>query len=146
VELSGAAWVLFDPASSLAGGSRYTIVCAGDSLRDIFAMYRPIVPCPWVFKPGSARNGSVSGAVSQAPADLKLVIESIGKRPFSSQAAIRKDGSFHFQNVPAGDYSIWFYRDLNGNDRPDAADGSLHFRRTLFIGLGQLEDQAALGN
>ena len=117
----GPAWVLFDPASSLAGGSRYTIVCAGDSLRDIFGNVSPDSSVSMGFQTlDPQETGSVSGAVSQAPADLKLVIESIGREPFSSQAAIRKDGSFHFQNVPAGDYSIWFYRDLNGNDRPDA--------------------------
>jgi len=117
----GPAWASFRANSRFAGGSRYTIFCAGDSLRDIFGNASPDSSVSIRFQildPQEA--GSASGAVSQAPADLKLVIESIGREPFSSQASIRKDGSFHFPDIMAGDYKIWLYRDLNSNERPDA--------------------------
>jgi len=111
----------FKPNSSLAGGNRYTMVCAGDSLRDSFGNASSDSSVSIGFRIlDPQETGSVTGSVSQAPADLKLVIESIGREPFSSQAPILKDGSFQFPDIPAGDYRIWLYRDLNGNERPDA--------------------------
>ncbi|HEX7342865.1 MAG TPA: Ig-like domain-containing protein, partial [bacterium] len=140
----GPALASFKLASPLVGGIAYALICSGDSLRDIFSnssldslvtiRFQTLDP---------QETGSLSGTVSQAPADLKLVIESMGREPFSSQTSIQKDGSFIFDNVPAGDFRIWLYQDLNANGRPDA--GRLEpftFAEPFSTGLDSLRIRA----
>lgn len=140
----GPALASFKLASPLVGGSDYAIICSGDSLRDIFSNSSPDSLVSIRFHTlDPQETGSLSGSVGQAPADLKLVIESMGREPYSSQASIQKNGSFIFEDVPAGDFRIWLYQDLNANGRPDA--GRLEpftFAEPFSVGLDSLRIRA----
>ena len=111
------ALAFFQPAA-LQGGKSYSVIMLGDSLKDIFGNPSADSLVTIGFKTLDAeKTGSISGQVGNSVADLKVVLERLGKGGRSWQTAADGEGQFKLVQLPAGEYRLWLYQDKDRNER-----------------------------
>lgn len=109
---------LFTPAAPLAGAMRYKMSVYGDSLRDIFSVVSPDSFASVIFTTWDPDAlGSITGKVTGAVPDLRVVADRLEKSGGSWEAPVGPDATYRLENLPRSDYRLWLYQDRDKNQR-----------------------------
>ena len=113
----GSSWGVFVPAEAFASNATYSVRIVGDSLRDIFGNTSPDSLVRLSFTTIDLEElGSIQGRVEESSSDLRVVAERL-EREEQWEVAVQDDGSYRFERLPASNYRLWLYRDIDGNGK-----------------------------
>jgi hypothetical protein len=108
----------FAPAEPFAGNGQYLVQIRGDSLLDIFGNASSDSLVEWNFTTMDPEQmGTLSGNVPGAEQNLRIVARPVGGNESETATLVDANGDFKFTDLPAMEYRLWLYQDVDGNDR-----------------------------
>jgi len=105
------------PTEAFESNTTYLVRIVGDSLRDIFGNTSPDSLVRISFTTVDLEEvGSIQGRVEESSSDLRVVAERLdGEEQW--EVAVQNDGTYRFERLPASNYRLWLYRDIDNNGK-----------------------------